>query len=104
MKKFILLIIVCLLSSCAITRNNMHVEFIDAVIFQTQDSNTALAMDDRFNVIQVITVTEVYYDGRQLSGLFVLVDTYTYETIQHRVKVVPVYVRLSEYNKYSRKW
>ena len=33
--------------------------------------------------------------------MFVLVDTYAYETVQHRIKVVPVYVRLSEYNKYN---
>lgn len=101
MKKFLLLIIICLLSSCSVTRNNMHIKFVDATIFQTQDSNTALAMDGYLNVIQVITTEEVYYDGRQISGLFVLVDTYAYETVQHRVKVVPVYVRLSEYNKYS---
>lgn len=102
MKKFILLVIVCMLSSCAITRNTAHLKFVDATIFQILDSNTALAIDEHFNTIQVITNEEVYYDGRQISGMFVLVDTYSYETVQHRIKVVPVYVRLSEYNKYSR--
>lgn len=102
MKKFILLIILCMLSSCAITRNTAHLRFVDATIFQTLDSNTALAIDEHFNTIQIITNEEVYYDGRQISGMFVLVDTYSYETVQHRTKVVPVYVRLSEYNKYSR--
>lgn len=102
MKKFILLIAICLLSSCAITRNTKHIKFIDATIFQTLDSNTALAIDDHLNTIQIITNEEVYYDGRNISGMFILVDTYSYETVQHRVKVVPVYVRLSEYNKYTR--
>lgn len=102
MKKFILLVLVCVLSSCAITRNTAHLKFVDATIFQTLDSNTALAIDEHFNIIQVITTEEVYYDGRHISGMFVLVDTYAYETVQHRIKVVPVYVRLSEYNKYSK--
>ena len=102
MKKFILLILVCMLSSCAITRNTAHLKFIDATIFQTLDSNTALVIDEHFNTIQIVTNEEVYYDGRHIVGMFVLVDTYAYETVQHRTKVVPVYVRLSEYNKYSR--
>lgn len=102
MKKFILLIVICLLSSCAITRNTMHYRFVDAVIFQTLDSNTALALDDYFDPIQIITNDEVYYDGRHIIGMFVLVDTYSYETVQGRINVVPVYVRLSEYNKYSK--
>ena len=90
-----------MLSSCAITRNTMHVRFIDATIFQTIDSNTALAIDGYLNTVQVITANEVYYDGRNISGIFVLVDTYAYETAQC-IKVVPVYVRLSEYRKYSK--
>ena len=102
MKKFILLILVCMLSSCAITRNTAHLKFIDATIFQTLYSNTALAIDEHFNTIQIVTNEEVYYDGRHIVGMFVLVDTYAYETVQHRIKVVPVYVRLSEYNKYIR--
>lgn len=102
MKKFIILILVCLLSSCSITRNSFNTHFVDATIFQVLDSNTALAMDDELNVIQIITSGEVYYDGRKIVGAFVLVDTYAYETVQHRTKVVPVYVRLSEYRKYSR--
>lgn len=55
MKKFIILILVCLLSSCSITRNSFNTHFVDATIFQVLDSNTALAMDDELNVIQIIT-------------------------------------------------
>ena len=104
MKKFILLIVACMLSSCsvAIMRNAHHTElFTNARIFQVLDSNEALIWDDNFNVAKIITVEEVYYEGLKISGRFILVDTYTYETRAHRIKVVPVYVRLSEYNKYS---
>ena len=101
MKKLIILLTTLLiLSSCVITRNTLHIHLIDATIFQTLDSNTALAITDEFNTIQVITNEEVYYDGRKIVGTFVLVDTYAYETVQHHSKVVPVYVRWSEYKKY----
>lgn len=103
MKKFILLILVCMLSSCAITRSNMHTKFFFKVtVFQVLDSNEALAWDDNLNVIKIVTNDEIYYDGLHISGRFVLVDTYAYETRTHQIKVVPVYVRLSEYNKYSK--
>ena len=106
MRKLILLLTIVMLSSCAITRNTLHIHFIDATIFQTLDSNTALAITDDLNTIQIITNDEVYYDGRNVVGTFVLVDTYAYETVQHRSKVVPVYVRWSEYKKYinSGRW
>lgn len=104
MKKIIILILICLLSSCSITRNSFNTHFIDVTIFQVLDSNTALAIDDKLNVIQIITNEEVYYDGRKIVGSFVLVDTYAYETVQHITKVVPVYVRSSEYRKYSKSY
>ena len=104
MKKFILIIITLILTSCSagLRRNTVHYEYVNATIFQTLDSGSALALDDNFNVVRFITNEEIYYDGLVVKGRFRLVDTYTYETTQGRVKVVPVYVRLSEYNKYTR--
>ena len=64
MKKFILLILVCMLSSCsiAIMRNTQHTElFTNARIFQVLDSNEALIWDDNFNVAKIITSEEIYY-------------------------------------------
>lgn len=105
MKKFILLILVCMLSSCsvAITRGEYHTKrFTNARVFQVLDSNDALIWDDDFNVAKIVTIEEIYYEGLKISGRFILVDTYAYETRAHQIKVVPVYVRLSEYNKYSK--
>ena len=79
MKKFILLILVCMLSSCsiAIMRNTRHTEFFtNARVFQVLDSNDALIWDDNFNVAKIITSEEIYYEGLKISGRFILVDTY----------------------------
>ena len=101
MKKFILLLITTLLvSSCVVLRNQNRVQFINATIYQVIDSNTALAMTNDLEVLKVVTREEIYFDGRPIIGLFVLVDTYAYNTINGRYKVVPVYIRYSEYQKY----
>lgn len=103
MKKFIFIIIALIITSCSsgLYRNTERYEYVNATVFQTIDSGSALALDDKFNVVRFITNEEVYYDGLIVKGRFRLVDTYTYETVQGRVKVVPVYVRYSEYKKYS---
>lgn len=92
-----------MLCSCstALVRNTRHTEFfLGARVFQVLNSNESLAHDGT-KVVKFITAEEVYYEGLDISGKFVLVDTYTYETVEHKIKVVPVYVRLSEYNKYT---
>lgn len=102
MRKLILLITILLVSSCAIMRNSEHTEyFMGPKVLQVLNSNEALVIGDDFTVAKVITVEEVYYEGLKLYGRFILVDTYSYETVEHKIKVVPVYVRYSEYRKYS---
>lgn len=94
-----------MLSSCstAIMRNTYHTKwFTNAKIFQVLDSNEALIWDDNFDVAKIVTAEEIYYEGLKISGRFRLVDTYAYETRTHQIKVVPVYIRLSEYRKYSK--
>lgn len=101
MKKFILLLITTLLvSSCVVLRNQNRVQFVNATIYQVIDSNTALAITHDLEVLKVVTREEIYFDGRPIIGLFVLVDTYAYNTVNGRYKVVPVYIRYSEYQKY----
>lgn len=101
MKRFILLLITTLLvSSCVVLRNQNRVQFVNATIYQVIDSNTALAITHDLEVLKVVTREEIYFDGRPIIGLFVLVDTYAYNTMNGRYKVVPVYIRYSEYQKY----
>ena len=61
----------------------------------------ALVLTKDYQVVKIITSNEVYFDGRSILGFFVLVDTYHYVTKSGIYKVIPVYVRYSEYRKYS---
>lgn len=101
MRKLILLITILLVSSCAVMRNESHLDIIDGTIFQVLDSNDALVLTKDYQVVKIITTDEVYFDGRSIVGLFVLVDTYHYVTKAGIYKVVPVYVRYTEYRRYS---
>lgn len=101
MRKLILLITILLVSSCAIMRNQTHLDIIDGTIFQVLDSNDALVMTKDYQIVKIVTASEVYFDGRPIAGIFILVDTYHYVTKAGVYKVVPVYVRYSEYRKYS---
>lgn len=101
MKKLVLLLLILVTTSCTVLRNQTRITFINATIFQVIDSNTALALDQNtFEVIKVVTAEEIYFDGRPIIGLFVLVDTYAYNATVGKYKVVPVFVRYSEYRKY----
>ncbi len=97
---FCLIATTCLTSSCSIFRNNINNEqtYLSLEIFQTLSKYEALAHtnDYDYKVVKVVTSEETYYDGKSLSGTFVLVDTYTYETKDERIKTVPVYRRKSE--------
>ncbi len=71
-------------------------------IFQTLDKNSALARTSDYDVVKLVTMEEMYYDGKKITGTFVLVDTYTYETKKGDYKTVPVYIRYSEYKKENK--
>lgn len=91
-----------IVSSCAVTRNSGDLKYLNVQIFQVLDSDDALAMDNNFNVVKLITAGEVYYDGLNVKGVFILVDTYAYYSKDGRYRVIPVYVRYKEYKQYSR--
>lgn len=104
MRKLILLIVMILMtSSCVILRNQTRLYFINADIIQVIDSNTAFALtEDNHEIIKVVTTEEIYFDGRPIIGIFVLVDTYAYISNSGKYTVVPVYIRYSEFQKYKR--
>lgn len=86
-------------SNISSNRTNLTVK-----IFQTLNKNEALAFTEQFDVVKIVTVTDMYYDGKQIKGNFTLVGTYTYETEKERIKTVPVFVLTSEYKKHKDIW
>lgn len=115
MKKKILLLlsisILLFVSSCSVftmaSLSNASIGdkcYLDAKIFQALNSHEALATTG-YNlnniIVKLITSEDTYYDGKWVSGTFIMVDTYTYENKQETIKTVPVFIKVSEYNKYK---
>ena len=113
MKKIVLLLLALIpllfVSSCSVfTRVSLsHATigdkcYLNATIFQAVNSHEALATTSReLNsiVVKLITSEDTYYDGKKVSGTFVMVDTYTYENKQEIIKTVPVFIKVSEYKE-----
>ena len=84
----------------------------DYRVIQTLNAHFALAKDSRIVsnplVIAIRTAEDAdpFYDGQSISGQFVMVDTYTYETAAStaaniRMKTVPLVVPKKEYQTQS---
>ena len=71
-------------------------------IIQTITPNEGLASTPEYDVVKVQTITEKLYDGKQMKGTFILVDTYTYTTINGVIKTIPVFVPAQELKKYKK--
>ena len=100
------LILFCVSSCSILTRvslSNASIGdkcYLNATIFQAINSHEALATTSREPnsiVVKLITSEDTYYDGKRVSGTFVMVDTYTYENKQEITKTVPVFIKVSEY-------
>lgn len=73
--------------------------YISVEIFQTLSKTEALAWTNDYNVVKLETFSEVYYDGKTITGTFCLSGTYRYTTKKGNEKTVPVYIRASEYKQ-----
>ena len=74
-------------------------KYLSVEIIQTLSKNEALAFTKDYKTVKIETVTDIYYDGKKISGDFCLAGTYTYTTKNGTVKTVPVYIRESEYRQ-----
>ena len=79
-------------------------------VLQIQDPNFFLAVDDasvRPSVIAVSISNELgpVYEGQKLHGIYVMIDTYTYETRSNETKTVPLVMPIKDYEnlKYEEK-
>ena len=68
-------------------------------IFQTLNKNEALARTTSWDVVKLESTEEVYYDGKKITGPFIMIGTYQYTTRNDMDKTVPVYIKESEYKK-----
>ena len=71
-------------------------------VFQTLSPFEGLATTPKYDVVNVRTVSRELYDGLQLKGTFIMVDTYTYTTRKGYTKTVPVFVPKGDYKYYKK--
>jgi hypothetical protein len=73
--------------------------YLNVKIFQAFNSHEALATSAEMGniVVKLITAEDTFYDGKRVSGTYIMVDTYTYENKLETVKTVPVFIKVSEY-------
>lgn len=110
MKKIIIILtFIACLTSCSAIKHAAHdntakgsTVYLSVEIFQTLNKNAALAWTKDLKIVRLDSQEELYYDGKTISGYFVLVDTYTYTAKNEMVKTVPVYIRSSEYRKTNK--
>ncbi len=113
---FCLITLECMFSSCAnlqqTTINNTidGEEWLSLKCFQTL-SNTAtysdcLAWNANYDVFYIVNFTcptskktEVYYDDKSISGKYVFVGTYTYES-KERSNTVPAYMSKENFREW----
>ena len=72
-------------------------------IFQTLDNGEALAnpTSSSVDVAKIVSLEELYYDGKVVGGYFILIDTFKYQTRNGDIKTVPVFIKQKEYKKWK---
>ena len=77
--------------------------YLNVRIFQAMNSHEALATSVENNniVVKLITTEDTFYDGKKVTGTYIMVNTYTYENKLETIKTVPVFIKVSEYDTYK---
>ena len=115
MKKilFVCFIALCLFTSCGIenlTTNNkgyLSIKCFQA-LYNSSIYSDCLARDYNYNVCYVVSYwcscnnndPEMFYDGKDLSGEYISVGTYTYKTKNGDTKTVQAIMRKKEFNEH----
>ena len=113
MKKYLtiyaaLLVILAAFTSCSpsntaglgISRERGSMSF---KIFQTLDNGEALAnpTSSASDVAKIVSLEEIYYDGKVVNGYFILIDTFRYRTRNGEIRTAPVFIKQKEYKKWK---
>lgn len=116
MKRFIILLVALILASCSTERHlarvghspnfkiGMYTPVHHYKVLQVHDRNFCLAVDDAIVDPSVIAITmsndiEPVYEGQKLKGLYVMIDTYTYETKSNDLKTVPLVTPIRDFEE-----
>ena len=81
---------------------DMYTPIRNYTVLQVYDKNFCLAVDDAPIQPTVIAITlsdreGPVYEGQKLRGLYVMIDTYTYETKGNTVRTVPLVTPIRDY-------
>lgn len=94
------------LASCSAVINSMQETnltertVLDLEVYQTLSETSAIAFTKDNKAVKVVSYDGMMYDGKQISGSFILVGTYTYIANNGMEKTIPTYVRLNELKRY----
>lgn len=85
MRGLVYILSALILTSCAsmtrsttVNSNNPDNSILSVEIFQTLNKNEALAWNHKYKVVKLVKFdnnSELYYDGKQVTGTFNLTDT-----------------------------
>jgi hypothetical protein len=111
MKRLLLYVAIAFLfTSCGLERHTTSNNgYLPIHVFQTLNNSKyfseCLARNLNFDYFYIISLDcpsktkhEIYYDGKNIGGLYVLVGTYTYETKGGSMKTVQACMRKENYN------
>lgn len=114
-KLFFLTLITVIICGCGSTINTTRPDSFSVgkytyisnyYVFQTVDTHFALVADNRPSRLIIAIRTSDYfnsfYDKKRIDGWFVMVDTYTYETVPDKygrtqIKTIPLVVPKEDY-------
>ena len=84
-KKIVFLLLSFLLTSCGVLLNSSTDSdissdrtYLSVEIIQTLSKTEALAWTRNYKVVKIETDSEIFYDGKEVAGEYMLTGTYTY--------------------------
>ena len=116
MKKLIYILMLLMMVSCSTGRHlarvghspdfaiGMYTPVNHYKILQVQSNSFCLAVDDAVIRPSVIAITmsedtPPFYEGQKLKGIYVMIDTYTYETKSNEMKTVPLVTPIRDFEE-----
>lgn len=106
--QFLAIILAFLLSSCAVSKSlsvgdNRYLDLWCLQILNDDEVLAAYMDGNTDDAVKIITCGERYSRFQSIKGNFTCVGFWRYETVEGVFKIIPVFVRTSEYEHYKNK-